>query len=236
MLKTGFGAAGAVGVIASIGNVLELPSKLQFKGMTPTIEQFKLIYGLTIISRFLSTRDKDELREAVVRDTIGYLSWLVLGNFVTKGVVSATATGKALIKESWGKDDTLSGKGFFKSTLMTRDEVLHSALGKLGVETTKEGKAIPFKDLMKELNKLVPTSEAARTAKKQLKMLNIAQLAGYAYSGIVLGYALPKLNIYMTRKSEEKRQAQLAHKNPMQNEIEPAMPGLLKPQISDIIK
>ena len=218
MLKTGISAAGLVGVIASIGGGLKnLPTTLQFKGMTPTIEQFKLIYGLTIVSRFMSARDKDELREAVVRDTIGFLSWLVLGNFVTKGVIHAKD--KSLIKESW------NGKSFFKSTIMTRDEVLHKALSKIpGVETVKDGKAVPFKELLKELKRLAPASKEV----KQLKLLNIAQLAGYAYSCIVLGVALPKLNIYMTRKSEEKRQAKLAEQG--------NYTGLPSPHISDIIK
>ena len=37
----------------------------------------------------------------------------------------------------------------------------------------------------------------------------MAQVAGYLYSGIVLGVCVPKLNIYMTNRSEAKRQARL---------------------------
>ena len=38
----------------------------------------------------------------------------------------------------------------------------------------------------------------------------MSQLAGYLYSGLVLGVGVPKLNIYMTNKSEARRKARLA--------------------------
>ena len=40
------------GVLATIGKPKELIKNLQFKGFTPTIKQFKFIYGITIMSRF----------------------------------------------------------------------------------------------------------------------------------------------------------------------------------------
>ena len=38
------------------------------------------------------------------------------------------------------------------------------------------------------------------TAKRRLGTLNKAQLAGYAFSGLVLGLGIPNLNIYITKK------------------------------------
>lgn len=85
--KAGAAALFGGGIIADLarkeGGLLK---NIQFKGMVPTINQFKLIYGLTIMSRFMVARDKDELRESVVKDVLGFLNWLVLGNFVAKGV------------------------------------------------------------------------------------------------------------------------------------------------------
>ena len=179
-LKAGVAAAFGTmvyGLITKFNPKNFLPN-IQYKGITPTLNQFKLVYGLTIMSRFLVARDKDELREATVKDTLGYLSWLVFGNFVAKGTLKAL-------------DKNLVGK--------TRDEVLYAALKKAGVSTVKDGKALPFKELLKLLPK---TDKAAR---KSLRYLNIAQLAGYAFSGIVLGFGIPRLNIYMTNKSEQKR-------------------------------
>ena len=60
--------------------------------------------------------------------------------------------------------------------------------------------------------KLLPASDTGRAVRRQLKVLNIAQIAGYLYSGLVLGIGIPKLNIYMTNKSEAKRKAKLAEK------------------------
>lgn len=185
--STGFKAM-KVGMTAAFGTMVYglitkfdpkkfLPN-IQYKGLTPTLNQFKLVYGLTIMSRFLVARDKDELRESSVKDTLGFLSWLVFGNFVAKGTLKAL-------------DKNLVGK--------TRDEVLYGALKKAGISTVKDGKALSFKELLK----LLPKSDKA--ARKSLRYLNIAQLAGYLFSGLVLGVGIPKLNIYMTNKSEQKR-------------------------------
>ena len=205
-LKTGVAAAFGTmvyGLITKFNPKNFLPN-IQYKGITPTLNQFKLVYGLTIMSRFLAARDKDELREATVKDTLGYLSWLVFGNFVARGTLKAL-------------DKNLIGK--------TRDEVLYGALKKAGISTVKDGKALPFKELLKLLPK---TDKAAR---KSLRYLNIAQLAGYAFSGIVLGVGIPKLNIYMTKKSEQKR-AQLRAMNPANNMLKPENIAFLSSQMS----
>lgn len=188
-------ATGALSTITT--HPKKLLTKIQFQGMTPTINQLKLVYGLTIASRLLAARDKDELRESAVKDSLGFMNLLVLGTLVSKAV--AKAFDKDLINVT--EDNT---KNFWKwlvnSSLKTRDEVLYSALKKKGIETVKDGKAIPFKELIKH---------ADAPLKGKLRALNIAQIAGYLYSGIVLGICVPKLNIWMTNKSEAKRQARL---------------------------
>ncbi len=173
---------------------------------------------MTIASRLLASRDKDELRESAVKDSLGFMNLLVLGALVTKGI--ANACDKSLINVT--KDGS---KNFFKwltnSSLKTRDEVLLSALKKQGIETVKDGKAIPFKELVKYADK---------ATKGKLRVLSIAQLAGYIYSGVVLGIGVPKLNIYMTNKSEAKRKARLAqaeNNNSVQNGAQNLM---FKPQ------
>lgn len=201
MLKLAGASAFSLAALSTITpNPKKLLTKLQFKGMTPTVSQLKFVYGLTIASRILSARDKDEFRESMVKDTLGFMNLLVLGALVTKGV--ARAFDKSLINV--GKE---SSKNFFKwltnSSLKTRDEVLYSELKKKGIETVKNGKELPFKELIKLADK---------STKGKLRALNIAQLAGYLYSGLVLGVGVPKLNIYMTNKSEAKRKAKLAEK------------------------
>lgn len=189
-------ATGALSTITT--HPTKLLSKIQFQGMTPTVNQLKLVYGLTISSRLLAARDKDELRESAVKDSLGFMNLLVLGSLVTKGV--AKAFDKDLINVTEENSKSF-WKWLTKSSLKTRDEVLYSTLKKQGIETVKDGKAIPFKELIKLADKPL---------KGKLRALNIAQAAGYLYSGLVLGIGVPKLNIWMTNRSEAKRQAKLA--------------------------
>ena len=64
------------------------------------------------------------------------------------------------------------------------------------------------KDLLKDLDTL--PENIKKITKKRLGTLNKAQLAGYAFSGLVLGLGIPNLNIYITNKLEQKRKAKLA--------------------------
>ena len=211
ILKTAAAAAFTTFAISTIMNPLKIAkngkeflNKIQYKSLNPTMDQFKLVYGLTIASRLLAARDKDELREGLVKDTIGFSSWLVLGNVVSK------LTLKKLDKNLVGK---------------TRDEVLFKALKERGIETVKDGKALSFKELLAK----IPENDAVR---KTLRKFSIAQFAGYAFSAIVLGVGIPKLNIYMTKKSEQKRAAERVA-NPVNTMYKPANLAFLSKEIDD---
>lgn len=184
------------GVLATIGNPKNLMKNLQFKGLSPTINQFKFIYGVTIMSRFLSARNDNELKEASFKDVLGFANWLLLGNFVQKLV--AQSFDKSLIKKS--------GKGVLNwitgSVLKTRDEVLLKHLGKKAFD--ESGKALSYTNMVKM---------ADSATKKTLRHLTIAQLAGYAYSGLVLGIGIPRLNIMFTKRRMAKQEAAKATQN-----------------------
>ena len=205
-------SAGFLGLtMATLGTGFKgFMDKMAFKGFWPTISQLKGIYGLTIISRLMAARDKDELRESLTKDTLGFLSWLVLGDFVNR------ITAESLDKSVMNRTKDVADKGFFKrvfnSSLKTRDEILVETLAKNGIETVKkEGDktiAKTFKELSKELDKL--PEQIRKSTKKRLKTLNRAQLAGYLFSGLVLGVGIPNLNIYITNKLDKKRKAQAA--------------------------
>ena len=64
--------------------------------------------------------------------------------------------------------------------------------------------------MLKKLEDTRVSSALRKEAKGKLRILSIAQVAGYLYSGLVLGVGIPKLNIYMTNKSEAKRKARIA--------------------------
>ena len=150
-------AAAAVfggGIVANLamkkGGLLK---NIQYKGLVPTINQFKLIYGLTIMSRFMVARDKDELRESVVKDVLGFFNWLVLGNFVAKGVVLAMDKEKSLLKNP-------KESSFFKKILKTRDEVLVEGLKKANISSvSKDGKALKFSEMLKLCQHLKPAKQ-----------------------------------------------------------------------------
>ncbi len=223
-LKTGAAAIFGGGILASIGlknGINDLLKKIQFKGLVPTINQFKFIYGVTIMSRFMAARDKDELRESVVKDVLGFFNWLILGNFVAK--ITANAMDKSLLNYSKREH----GEGLFKKILnapmKTRDEILHSGLKAAGINTIENGKALTFKQMLKKLSSSQVSEAIRRETKGKLRILSIAQIAGYLYSGLVLGVGIPKLNIYMTNKSEAKRKAKLAaQKAEAQKQTSPA--------------
>ena len=182
----------------------EFLSKIQFKGMLPTVDQLKLVYGMTIGSRLLAARDKDELRESAIKDSLGFLNLLVLGALVAKGSAKLLDKSKSLITIKPN-----SGKGFVNwlkySTLRNRDEVLLTELKAHGKEVIKDGKALTFKELMK-LSETLPT-DVQKSLKGKLRVLNLSQAIGYLYSGLVLGVGVPALNAHMTAKSDAKYKA-----------------------------
>ena len=190
--------------------------KMAFKGLWPTINQLKGVYGLTIVSRLIATRDKDELRESLTKDTLGFLSWLVLGDFVNK------MAAEGLDSSVMNRTKEIDKKGFFgrvfNSSLKTRDEVLIESLAEHNVKTVKgDGVAKTFKEMLKDLETL--PENVQKTTRKRLSTLNKAQLAGYVFSGLVLGLGIPNLNIYITNKLDKKRKAKLAEQQAQQVQL-----------------
>lgn len=181
--------------------------KMAFTGKMPTVNQLKGIYGVTIISRIFSARDKDELREVLTKDTLGYLSWLVLGDIINK--LAADWLDKTVMNYKKGLKTANPFKRTYNAALKTRDEIVIETLAAQGKSTTKqvEGKTVAksFKELLKEVDTLTP--DVKKITKKRLRVLNAAQLAGYLFSGLVLGLGIPNLNIYVTNALDKKRKS-----------------------------
>ena len=186
--------------------------KMSFNGKMPTINQLKGIYGVTIISRIFSARDKDELREVLTKDTLGYLSWLVLGDIVNR--FTAAMIDNSVVNFKKGTENKGKFTKMFNASLKTRDEILIETLAQNGIKSTKEeGEKVvakTFKEMQKELDKLSPVTK--KIAKKRLRTLNAAQISGYLFSGLVLGLGIPNLNIYITNYLDKKRKAEAVNK------------------------
>lgn len=201
-MKYGVAALGGFAILKSIGKIKpsEILRKVQFKGYLPTIDQFKLVYGTTLVSRIFAARDKNELRETTIKDTLGFASWLILGGFVSK---LAAAGFEKMAKFKNDKfiryNEKEHGKGWFnwltKSSIVSREEVLHSALK----DTIKNGKAMTLKEMLKA---------APQPAKNKIFYLGLIQFAGYLYSGLALGIGIPKLNIAITKHFQQKKKAE----------------------------
>lgn len=73
---------------------------------------------------------------------------------------------------------------------------------------TKEGKGVKHWLQNVSLKSQKEIIAQGGNVKSNLRKLNIAQMSGIAYSAIMLGVLLPKLNIWMTRHSGKKQQAQ----------------------------
>ena len=195
IIKTAAAIAFLMGAFATISTKpQEILTKLQFKGMTPTLDQYKAVYGLTIFSRFLSSRNTNELGEGARKDTIGFISWLLLGNIVSKAYIKL-------------RDSELlnyqPNKGILKANIKTRDEVLLEALNKQGISVTENGKALKFNELLKKL----PTSD--KLTRVKLRKLSAAQIVGYLFSGLILGVGIPQMNKHITNKKEAQKKAAL---------------------------
>lgn len=195
--------------------IQEIGSSLQYKGLVPTINQFKFIYGMTIMSRLFAVRDKNEMRESTIKDTLGFANWLILGGFVSK------IAAKLFNKDTLNYDKSLNTTGWknkvknsyiFKGVEKSHEEILYPALKKLGIAVLDEnGNAVPFRKLISEMKKIAKSPEANKEIKNlvketagRLKVKNYQQMIGYVYSGLVLGLGIAKLNIAITNRIEGK--------------------------------
>lgn len=223
LLKTGVAVTALLTALATITTKKsEFMSKIQFKSKSPTLDQFKLVYGATIASRIMAARDPNELRETTFKDSLGFANWLLLGGFVS------TITANLFDKMKPFQNDKLirynadeNGKGLLKwltkSHIVTREEVLYSAFKKAGISIVDQGKGLKFKEMYEVAKNTLTkngvskeTETVLKAAFKKIKFLGFVQFAGYLYSGVVLGYGLPKLNIAMTKAAERKKKEQEA--------------------------
>jgi len=80
-------AALALGVMR-ISSPKQFIKKLEFAGPVTSGNAIKTVYTATLMGRFLASDNEDELRESSFRDYFGFLNWLVLGGFASKGVAN----------------------------------------------------------------------------------------------------------------------------------------------------
>lgn len=91
LLKQKFISVGSMIGVAALSMIMDKPSKnlLQFKGLFPSMDQARIISTATFASRMAASEDRNELREATVRDIATFSSFYFLGDYAAKGIATA---------------------------------------------------------------------------------------------------------------------------------------------------
>ena len=90
LLAQKFISIGSMIGVAGLSMLMDKPSlkMFQFKGLFPTMDQARIISTATFASRMGAAEDKNELREATVRDIATFSSFYFLGDYVAKGIAT----------------------------------------------------------------------------------------------------------------------------------------------------
>ena len=87
----------------SLLSMMKMPSMkmLEFKGIFPSMDQARIISTCTFASRMAAADDKNELREATVRDIATFMSLYFLGDYAAKGfaTIMQKKTGITLLND-----------------------------------------------------------------------------------------------------------------------------------------
>ncbi len=69
-------------------NMKMIKNITQFKGIFPSMDQARLISTFAFASRMMASEDKNDLREATVRDIATFSAFYFLGDYVAKGIAT----------------------------------------------------------------------------------------------------------------------------------------------------
>lgn len=160
---------------------LKMLGKLaEFKGIFPSVDQARLISTTTFVSRIMASEDKNDLREATVRDIATFSAFYFLGDYVAKGIATA------IQHFSKGKVELINVKKALKPNANILDKIAH---------WTKD-------------TALKSSAELA-TSTKGKQMRAVCQIGNIAFSLVALGLLIPKINRKRTDKEHEKELKQM---------------------------
>ena len=165
--------------------------KVECKSLFPTLNQIKVLYGVTIIGRMFAANDKNELRETNIRDLSGFFNWIILGEVVA-GLTTFTLAAKAI------------KQGKLKS--------LYQVFNKKTIKNMPENSIKKIWYIISKLNKKTHAEiEALNLGKKVTnkikKISNKGTATGLTYSGLALGLFVPLFNKRITNKAASKKGA-----------------------------
>lgn len=164
-------------------------SVFQFKGIFPSMDQARIISTATFASRMAASQDKNDLREATVRDIATFSAFYFLGDYVAKGVATLIENTSKTCKKAGIK--LVNNLQPLEKNANVLDKIKHWTSG-TALKKTEE--------LWNADSKLLDYAK---------KMHGICQLSGLGFSLIALGLLIPKLNRKKTDKERQKELEQM---------------------------
>src|SRR5574344_528756 len=173
-------AATMVGV--GLISMMKKPSlaMFQFNGKFPTMDQCRWVSVVTFASRMLASEDKNELREATIRDIVTFASLYWVGDYVGKGIASIAQKINPNLK------------------LLNNPNVLdkEAGFGKKVINWIKDVKLKTF-------------DEAAKYGSKNKNVRALCQVGSLGFSMALLGIILPTYVRSHTEKNRKKELEQM---------------------------
>lgn len=179
LLKQKFISIGSM-IGVALFSIMKIPNLQMFKNITqfsaifPTMDQARIISTATFASRMGSSEDKNELREATMRDIATFISFYFIGDYVAKG----TAT--LIEKMTNGRVKLINNLVKRKKDANIFQQFAHWAT-KTSLKSSSE----------------VLTKEAE-------KMRSLCQFSNILFSLVLLGIVIPKVYRHHTDKAREK--------------------------------
>lgn len=183
LLKQKFISIGSMVGVALL-SMMKMPTSkmLEFNGIFPSMDQARIISTATFASRMGAADDKNELREATVRDIATFSSFYFLGDYAAKGIAS-------LIEKMGIKDE--NGNAV-------------KLINRLRAHKENANSLQKFWSWVKDTS-LKASDELATSKAKNLR--TVCQLGNIAFSLLSLGVFIP---LYTRTTTNKKREAELA--------------------------
>lgn len=183
----------------SLLSMSKLPSlsMLEFRGAFPSMDLARIISTVTFASRMAVADDKNELREATVRDIATFASLYFLGDYAAKitATILQKRTGETLLNETKKLDKDAN---IFKKIKHWVKDVNIKSSEEVFSKTAKK---------LKEAN-IVPNDAQNEIIKKELKRVknlrSRCQFSNLVVSLSLLGFVIP----ICTRKNTKKKHAE----------------------------
>lgn len=185
--------------IMKIPNFQMLKNISQFKGIFPSMDQARVISTATFASRMMASEDKNDLREATVRDIATFSAFYFLGDYVAKGIATFIQKTKGIellniLKEPDKNANKLQKFGHWAkhTALKSSDEIVGKTamkmrslcqLGNIGFSLVALGLLIP----------LLNRKQTDKAREKELKEMGIdQQIISKYYPSFAMNFSASK--------------------------------------------